>query len=66
MCDDEATNGMVNILHKGTVDSMNLICNKYEDDKTKCAKFYEELPQKKNKKLRETPVSYIFDIFESL
>lgn len=65
-CDDEAREGYENLIHKATVDSMNLICNRYEDDDTKCNKLFEELPKKKNKNLRDTPISYIFDIFESL
>lgn len=65
-CTQEARDGYEELIHRSTVDSMNLICNRYEDDDTKCGKLFEELPKKKNKKLRETPISYIFDIFESI
>ena len=65
-CNDEAKAGYEHLIHKGTVDSMNLICNRYEDDDAKCGKLFDELPKKKPKKLRETPISYIFDIFESI
>lgn len=65
-CNDEARAGYEDLIHKATVDSMNLICNRYEDDDTKCGKLFEELPKKKLKKVRETPISYIFDIFESI
>ncbi|KAI2805265.1 hypothetical protein BLOT_004259, partial [Blomia tropicalis] len=66
VCDEEAREGYGNLIHKSTIDSMNLICNRYEDNDEKCNKLFEELPKKKNKNLRETPISYIFDVFESL
>lgn len=65
-CDQESIDGYQQTLHKATVDSMNLICNRYEDDDAKCQKFFKELPTKKPKKVRATPLSYVFDIFETL
>lgn len=65
-CDAEAIEGYEHLIHKATVDSMNLICNRYEDDDAKCSKLYEELPKKKPKDMKETAITYIFDIFESL
>ena len=63
-CDNEAIEGYEHLVHKATVDSMNLICNRYEDDDAKCNKLYEELPKKKPKDMRPTAITYIFDIFE--
>ena len=65
-CDADAKEGYGELIHKSTVDSMNLICAKFEDNDAKCKKLFEELPKTKNKNLRETPISYIFDVFESL
>ena len=65
-CNTDSREGYANLIHKTTVDSMNLICNRYEDDEAKCKKFIDEAPKKKNKNLRPTPISYIFDIFESI
>nr|XP_027196351.1 uncharacterized protein LOC113790842 [Dermatophagoides pteronyssinus] len=65
-CDQESIEGYEQLIHKATVDSMNLICNRYEDDDAKCSKLFEEIPKKKAKDLRPTPITYIFDIFESL
>ena len=65
-CDTEAREGYLNVIQKATVDSMNLICSRYENDEAKCKKFVSEAPKKKNKNLRPTPISYIFDIFESI
>ena len=65
-CDQESIDGYEQLIHKATVDSMNLICNRYEDDDAKCSKLFEEIPKKKAKDLRPTPITYIFDIFESL
>ncbi|CAG2166997.1 unnamed protein product [Oppiella nova] len=65
-CSKEAIDGYESHIRKSTVESMNLICSKYEDDSAKCASLMTELPNTKPKKLYKTPYLYIFEIFKNL
>ncbi|XP_054169301.1 uncharacterized protein LOC128966477, partial [Oppia nitens] len=64
VCSNDAINGFESHIRKSSVDSMNLICSKYEDDSTKCSSLMKELPDSKPKKLYKTPYLYIFEIFK--
>ncbi len=53
-------------IKKSSVEAMNLICRRYEDNDEKCTQFFSELERKKPKTLRKTPLLYVFDVFDSI
>jgi len=65
-CDKSAVDGYDQHISKSSVDAMNLICKRYEDNDQKCAQLYTQLPANKPKSLNKTPLLYVFDVFDSL
>jgi len=65
-CPQNSVDGYDQHIKKASVDAMNLICKRYEDNDEKCNSLYEQLPKTKPANLRKTPLLYIFDVFDSL
>ena len=66
-CPKGAVDGYMEFINKASVDSMNLICSRYQDDPVKCAALRKEVPESpKPKKLQKTPLLYVFDLFDNL
>ena len=66
VCAKGAVDGYEKHVNKASVDSMNLICSRYEDDPVKCASYKKELPKERPKRLDKMPLLYVFDIFDKL
>jgi len=66
VCANDAIKGYEVHVNKASVDSMNLICSKYQDDPVKCANLKKELPNERPKRMDKMPLLYIFDIFDKL
>ena len=65
-CSDEARTGFTTHIHKSTVDSMNLICSKYENDPNKCKPYMEKAVRQKVKRMHKAPLLYVFEVFDKL
>lgn len=67
VCSEETRQGFKTHIHKSTVDSMNLICSKYDNDPTKCKPYMDKAVRTKNKgRLHKAPLLYVFDVFEQI
>jgi len=66
VCNREAVEGFTVHINKASVDSMNLICSRYEDNPQKCEAYFKEIPTGRPKKLDKMPLLYVFDVFDSL
>jgi len=65
-CTKEAIDGFHVHINKASVDSMNLICSRYEDNKQKCDTLAKEVSTVRPKRMHKMPLLYVFDIFDSL
>lgn len=69
MCSKAAVAGYETHINKASVDAMNLICSKYEDDPVKCGNLQKDIPDlkaNKPKRLDKMPLLYVFDVFDKL
>ncbi|XP_054166512.1 uncharacterized protein LOC128963984 [Oppia nitens] len=66
VCSDDAINGIDVHTKKASVDSMNLICSRYQDDLTKCQSYEKEVSNTRPKRIHKTPLLYVFEVFDSL
>jgi hypothetical protein len=66
VCPQSSVDGYEAHIKKSSVDAMNLICRRYEDNDEKCTQLFSQLERKKVKSLRKTPLLYVFDIFDSI
>jgi len=65
-CEQKDVDGFDQHIKKSSVDAMNLICKKYEDNDEKCKQYFEQLPRTVPKKLLKTPLLYVFEVFDTL
>ncbi|CAG2117809.1 unnamed protein product [Medioppia subpectinata] len=66
VCSKQAVEGYTAHINKASVDSMNLICSRYEDNPTKCDANFKEVSNTRPKRLDKMPLLYVFDLFDSL
>ena len=66
VCPQIHVDGYISHINKASVDSMNLICSKYDNDDGKCEPYMKEAIMTKVKKPHKTPLLYVFEVFDKL